>query len=45
MPELEDYTWPNTHPKFNWCHQIKGVRTILILHLFVRILLMLSLNG
>jgi len=24
--ELGDYTWPNTHPKYYWCHQINGVR-------------------
>jgi len=24
--ELEDYTWPNTHTKYNWCHQSNKVR-------------------
>ena len=39
--ELGDYTWPNTHPKYNWCHQINGVRVWKLseLHLFVRFLL------
>ena len=25
LVELGDYTWPNTHPRYNWCHQINGV--------------------
>ena len=26
LPEFGDYTWPNTHPKYNWCHQNHGMR-------------------